>query len=113
METNFVFYGWRERKKKMIYLCICFIFKKLKSNTKSQKANMLFNHIIFTFHITSTFTLSHITFNKVTCCQVTSLKVTIDLTHDVTNDLTLDVTCVPRSNSKYECARNHTRARVR
>ena len=49
--------------------------------------------------------------------NVTSLKVTFDLTLDVMNDLTfdltLDVTCVPHSNSKYECARNHTRARVR
>ena len=75
----------------------------------------------------------HINYSHVTLCQVsclfhqsithinqsnvTSLKVTLDLTLDVMNDLTfdltLDVTSMPYSNSKYECARNHTRARVR
>ena len=111
---------WRERRKSFLYMIYYYLyfankiihiplfiyFQKVKSKSKSKKQKAK-----DAFQLTSLFTSSH--FNKVTTCHVTSLKVTSDLTHDATSDLTLDVTCVPRSNSKCECARNHSRARVR
>ena len=87
-------------REKKVFVLLCFLFVICVSNTHKRIPNSFTTHLALqksnnkptSTYINSSSHYSH-HFNKVTSCQVTSLKVTSDLTLDASSDLTLDAIC--------------------